>query len=99
MILIDEIASGTDPVLGSALSASILKDLSEKNAITIVTTHNSELKEFAYNTDKIENASLEFNVETLSPNFNFITGVPGQSFTFEIAKKFDFPEINTDRIQ
>lgn len=92
LILIDEIASGTDPVLGSALSASILKNLSEKNATTIVTTHNSELKEFAYNTDKIENASLEFNVETLSPNFNFITGVPGQSFTFEIAKKFNFPE-------
>ncbi len=92
LILIDEIASGTDPVLGSALSAAILNNLSEKNSITIVTTHNSELKEFAYNTDKIENASLEFNVENLSPNFNFVTGVPGQSFTFEIARKFDFPE-------
>jgi len=92
LILIDEIASGTDPVLGSALSASILKSFSEKNSTSIVTTHNSELKEFAYNTDKIENASLEFNVETLSPNFNFVTGVPGQSFTFEIARKYDFPE-------
>lgn len=92
LILIDEIASGTDPVLGSALSASILKDLSEKGASSIVTTHNSELKEFAYNTSGIENASLEFNVDTLSPSFNFVTGVPGQSFTFEIAKKFDFPE-------
>ncbi len=92
LILIDEIASGTDPVLGSALSASILKSFSEKNSTTIVTTHNSELKEFAYNTDKIENASLEFNVETLSPNFNFVIGVPGQSFTFEIARKYDFPE-------
>lgn len=92
LVLIDEIASGTDPVLGSALSASILNYLSEKNAYTIVTTHNSELKEFAYNTDKIENGSLEFNIQTLSPNFNFITGIPGQSFTFEIAGKFDFPE-------
>jgi len=92
LILIDEIASGTDPVLGSALSASILKSFSEKNSTAIVTTHNSELKEFAYNTDRIENASLEFNVETLSPNFNFVTGVPGQSFTFEIARKYDFPE-------
>lgn len=91
LILIDEIASGTDPVLGSALSSSILKNFSEKNAITIVTTHNSELKEFAYNTVKIENASLEFDVDNLSPNFNFITGVPGQSFTFEIAKKYNFP--------
>jgi len=92
LILIDEIASGTDPVLGSALSASLLKNFSDKNAFTIVTTHNSELKEFAYNTEKIENASLEFEVETLSPNFNFVTGIPGQSFTFEIAKKYKFPE-------
>lgn len=92
LILIDEIASGTDPVLGSALSASILKNLSEKKSLTIVTTHNSELKEFAYNTKNIENASLEFNVDTLSPNFKFITGIPGQSFTFEIAKKYNFPE-------
>ncbi|MBK8551463.1 MAG: hypothetical protein IPL53_10550 [Ignavibacteria bacterium] len=90
LILIDEIASGTDPVLGSALSAAILKNFSEKNSTTIVTTHNSELKEFAYNTDKIENASLEFNVENLSPNFNFIIGVPGQSFTFEIARSLIF---------
>ena len=92
LILIDEIASGTDPVLGSALSASILKDFSERNSLTIVTTHNSELKEFAYNTENIENGSLEFNVENLSPNFNFVSGVPGQSFTFEIARKFNFPE-------
>ena len=92
LILIDEIASGTDPVLGSALSASILKSFSHRNSTTIVTTHNSELKEFAYNTERIENASLEFNIENLSPNFNFITGVPGQSFTFEIARKFNFPE-------
>ena len=92
LILIDEIASGTDPVLGSALSSSILKCFSERNSTTIVTTHNSELKEFAYNTDRIENASLEFNVENLSPNFNFIIGVPGQSFTFEIARKYNFPE-------
>lgn len=91
LILIDEIASGTDPVLGSALSAAILKSLSERNSISIVTTHNSELKEFAYSTDKIENASLEFDVDNLEPNFNFVTGIPGQSFTFEIARKFDFP--------
>ncbi|MEO8447823.1 MAG: hypothetical protein ABI528_10030, partial [bacterium] len=92
LILIDEIASGTDPVLGSALSASILMSLSKRNSLTIVTTHNSELKEFAYNTEKIENASLEFDVENLSPNFSFVTGIPGQSFTFEIARKFNFPE-------
>jgi len=92
LVLIDEIASGTDPVLGSALSSSILKYLSQKNSYTIVTTHNSELKEFAHSTENIENGSLEFDMHTLSPNFNFITGIPGQSFTFEIARKFNFPE-------
>lgn len=92
LILIDEIASGTDPVLGSALSASILKTFSKRDAYTIVTTHNSELKEFAYSTENIENASLEFDVENLTPNFHFVTGVPGQSFTFEIARKYNFPE-------
>jgi DNA mismatch repair protein MutS2 len=92
LVLIDEIASGTDPVLGSALSSAILKTLSDRNAFSVVTTHNSELKEFAYATPQIENASLEFDSTTLSPTFRFITGLPGQSFTFEIAKKFDFPE-------
>ncbi|MBL8007329.1 MAG: endonuclease MutS2 [Ignavibacteria bacterium] len=92
LVLIDEIASGTDPVLGSALSAAILSELSGRDSVTIVTTHNSELKEFAYSTEKTENASLEFDISSLSPNFNFLTGVPGQSFTFEIAKKFNFPE-------
>lgn len=92
LVLIDEICNGTDPKLGGALSASILKYLSEKDCISIVTTHIGDLKSFAFNTEKIENASLEFDIETLSPNYKFVTGIPGQSFTFEIAKKFDFPE-------
>ncbi len=92
LVLIDEICNGTDPKLGGALSASILKYLSEKNCVSIVTTHIGDLKSFAYNTEKIENASLEFDIETLSPNFKFAIGVPGQSFTFEIAKKYDFPD-------
>ena len=92
LILIDEICSGTDPNLGSALSAAILKEFSDRNAISIVTTHIGQLKNFAYNTPGIENASLEFDHKTLSPSFNFITGLPGQSFTFEIATKFDYPK-------
>jgi DNA mismatch repair protein MutS2 len=92
LVLIDEICNGTDPKLGGALSASILKYLSEKNCISIVTTHIGDLKSFAFNTDKIENASLEFDIETLSPNYKFVVGIPGQSFTFEIAKKFKFPD-------
>lgn len=92
LVLIDEICNGTDPKLGGALSAAILKYLSEKDCISIVTTHIGDLKSFAFNTEKIENASLEFDIETLSPNYKFVVGVPGQSFTFEIAKKFDFPD-------
>ena len=92
LVLIDEIASGTDPVLGSALSSAILKTLSDRGTYSVVTTHNSELKEFAYSTPKLENASLEFDSSTLSPTFRFVTGIPGQSFTFEIAEKFSFPE-------
>jgi DNA mismatch repair protein MutS2 len=91
LILIDEICSGTDPVLGSALSCAIIQNFSDRNALSVVTTHNSELKAFAYNHPKIENASLEFNNETLSPNFRFNIGIPGQSFTFEIAEKYNFP--------
>ncbi len=91
LILIDEICSGTDPVLGSALSCAIIQNLSDRNSLSVVTTHNSELKAFAYNHAKIENASLEFNNETLSPNFRFNIGIPGQSFTFEIAEKYNFP--------
>ncbi len=92
LILIDEICSGTDPTFGGALSSSILKYFSEKNCITIVTTHIGILKSFAYNTEKMENASLEFDSKTLSPNYKFVTGIPGQSFTFEIAHKYDFPD-------
>ena len=92
LVLVDEICSGTDPTLGSALSSAVLKLLSSKNCISIVTTHIGDLKSFAYNTDGIENASLEFDMRTLSPNFKFVIGIPGQSFTFEIARQFDFPE-------
>ncbi|TRZ65849.1 endonuclease MutS2 [bacterium] len=91
LILIDEICSGTDPSFGAALSSAILGHFSKQNAISVVTTHIGDLKTFAYNTDKIENASLEFDSRTLSPNYKFIMGIPGQSFTFEIAKKFSIP--------
>jgi len=91
LVLIDEICSGTDPKFGSALSASVLKYLSDKNSFTIVTTHIGDLKIFAHNSDKFINASLEFNFEKLSPSFNFQIGIPGQSYTFELAEKFRLP--------
>lgn len=92
LILIDEICSGTDPKFGSALSASILKYLSDKNCFTIVTTHIGDLKIFAHNNEKFINASLEFNFDKLSPSFNFQIGIPGQSYTFELANKFNLPD-------
>jgi len=92
LILIDEICSGTDPKFGSALSASILKYLSDRNCFTIVTTHIGDLKIFAHNNAKFINASLEFNFDKLSPSFNFQIGIPGQSYTFELANKFNLPD-------
>jgi len=97
LVLIDEICTGTDPTFGAALSSAILKHLTFIGANTIVTTHIGSLKHFAYLTEGITNASLEFDVNTLSPTYNFSMGIPGQSFTFEIAKRYGIPdEILTD---
>ena len=92
LILIDEICSGTDPKLGAALSKSIIENLIEKKSDIIVTTHMGDLKTFALESEKVQNASMEFDMETLSPNYKFDLGIPGQSFTFEIAQKYNIPE-------
>jgi len=92
LVLIDEICAGTDPALGSALSKAILKYLNKKGCISVVTTHMGDLKGFAYESEGIENASMEFNAQTFSPDYNFVMGLPGQSFTFEIAEKYYMPE-------
>ena len=88
LVLIDEICSGTDPAFGAALSSAILNYLTSIGANSIVTTHIGSLKHFAYLTEGIINASLEFDVNSLSPTYNFSMGVPGQSFTFEIARRY-----------
>lgn len=92
LVLIDEICSGTDPNSGSALAEAILEELSERGAVSVITTHIGELKSYAYKNKKVKNASLEFDLDTISPNFHFKIGIPGQSFTFEIAKKYNIPE-------
>jgi len=92
LILIDEICSGTDPKFGSALAASVLKEFSDKGAFTVVTTHIGDLKVFAHNNPKFENASLDFDFERLAPSFKFNLGIPGQSYTFELARKFKVPD-------
>jgi len=92
LVLIDEICSGTDPNSGSALAQAMLDELSERNAISVITTHIGELKSYAYRNKKVRNASLEFDLETISPNYHFKLGIPGQSFTFEIAEKYNIQD-------
>ncbi len=92
LILLDEIGTGTDPVHGAALAAAIIEELIKKNAFLIVTTHHSFLKFFAANHPELINASMEFDSETLEPTYKFIQGVPGSSYTFEIARRITLNE-------
>lgn len=99
LVLLDEVGAGTDPQEGSALARALMSALLERKAMVIATTHYSEVKGFAYATPGVENASVEFDLETLSPTYRLMIGIPGRSNALSIARRLGMPNAIIDEAQ
>ena len=97
LVLLDELGSGTDPMEGSAFAMAVIDYLKDKKCKSLITTHYSEVKAYGYNEVDIETASMEFNVETLSPTYRLLIGVPGESNALTIAKRLGVSEVIIER--
>ena len=99
LVLLDELGAGTDPVEGAALAVSIIEALRAMGANVAATTHYAELKIFAFQTPGVENASCEFDVQSLMPTYRLVFGLPGKSNAFAIARRLGLPNDIIDRAQ
>jgi DNA mismatch repair protein MutS2 len=87
LVLLDELGSGTNPTEGSALSMAVMEHLSRRKVYAMVTTHHDILKAYAYNNDRMENASVQFDAESLEPTYTIVAGIPGESHALDIAQR------------
>lgn len=99
LVLLDEVGAGTDPTEGTALAIALLKQLADRAALTIATTHFGELKALKYDDERFENASVEFDVQSLSPTYRLLWGIPGRSNALTIARRLGLSEAIVEQAQ